>query len=280
MTAAPLAPQSAVYIGWLRHRRKAPVVHAFTYPLFMVMLDLDRIPELMRVSPLTSHNRWNWASFHDRDHFGDPARPLRQRLVEDAMTHGIALPEGPRFVLTHLRYAGYGFNPVSFYYCFDRAGSLCHVMAEVNNTFGGSRNYWLAPDRGGVATAGGEGPAVFTASASKALYVSPFMDTALDYGFSFTPPGATLVAHMTVADRVGAASLFDATLSLERRPCSAGAIRSALWRYPLMTAKVTAAIHFEALRLWRKGVPVVPRSHPRGLLESTSATWPSATVEP
>lgn len=274
-----VAPQSAVYVGWLRHRRQAPVVHEFTYPLFMVLLDLDRIPELMRVSRLTSHNRWNWASFYDCDHVGGAGRPLADRLVADATGHGITLPQGPRFVLTHLRYAGYGFNPVSFYYCLDRAGVLRHVMAEVNNTFGGSKHYWLTPERRSGAD-GRDVPVAFTAAASKALYVSPFMESNVDYRFSFTTPGARLVAHMTVSDRGAATPLFDATLSLERRPWNAAAIRSALWRYPLMTAKVTAAIHFEALRLWRKGLPVVPRSHPQGLMESPSTAWPSVTVEP
>ncbi len=75
---------SGLFVGTLRHRRFAPIAHAFTYPLFMALLDIDRVPELMRVSRLTSYNRWNWASFDDRDHLGDPARPLRERLAADA----------------------------------------------------------------------------------------------------------------------------------------------------------------------------------------------------
>ena len=105
---------SGLFVGTLRHRRFTPVAHAFTYPLFMVLLDVDRLPELMRVSRVTSYNRWNWASFHDRDHLGDPARGLRDRLAVDATRHGIDLPDGRIFLLTHLRYLGYGFNPVSF----------------------------------------------------------------------------------------------------------------------------------------------------------------------
>ena len=125
---------SGLFVGTLRHRRFTPVAHAFTYPLFMVLLDIDRVPELMRVSAVTSYNRWNWASFDDRDHLGDPSRPLRERLVVDAARHGIELPAGPIFLLTHLRYLGYCFNPVSFFYCFDRAEQLQVVLAEVSNT--------------------------------------------------------------------------------------------------------------------------------------------------
>jgi uncharacterized protein len=239
---------SGLFVGTLRHRRFTPVAHAFTYPLFMVLLDVDRVPELMRVSAVTGYNRWNWASFDDRDHLGDPSRPLRERLVVDARSHGIDLPAGPIFLLTHLRYLGYCFNPVSFFYCFDPADRLQVVLAEVRNTFGGSHRYWLRRD-----------PASrpFRAAAAKSLYVSPFMPVDLEYTFAFTPPATRLVAHMET--RQAGAVGFDATLSLERRPWNAREIRRALVRYPAMTAQVIAGIHWEALKLWWKGVPLVPR---------------------
>jgi DUF1365 family protein len=237
---------SGLFVGTLRHRRFAPVAHAFTYPLFMALLDIDRLPELMRVSRLTAHNRPNWASFHDRDHLGDPARTMRERLAADAARHGLDLPGGRIFLLTHLRYLGFVFNPVSFFYCLDASGRLSLVLAEVSNTFGGAHNYWLQ-HRGGSGR--------FRAAASKSLYVSPFMPADLDYTFAFTPPEDRLVAHMeTVRDGVVG---FDATLSLERRPWTAREIRRALFRHPAMTARVVAGIHWQALRLWWKGVPVV-----------------------
>jgi len=237
---------SGLFVGTLRHRRFTPAAHAFTYPLFMALLDIDRVPELMRVSAVTSWNRWNLASFDDRDHLGDPRLPLRERLSTDAAQQGIDLPGGPIFLLTHLRYFGYGFNPVSFFYCFDRDATLQLVMAEVTNTFGGRHNYWLRP---------GSASLTFRAAATKALEVSPFMPMDLEYAFAFTPPAARLVAHMKTI-KAGAAS-FDATLSLERRPWTAGEIHRALVRYPAMTATVMAGIHWQALRLWWRGVPVV-----------------------
>jgi DUF1365 family protein len=240
--------EPGLFVGTLRHRRQGPVRHAFTYPLFMVLLDIDRVPELMRTSRLTSHNRWNWASFDDRDHLGDPALPLRERLALDAARHGVELPDGPIFLLTHLRYLGYCFNPVSFSYCFDRAGHLQVILAEVSNTFGGAHNYWLRPDSPSH---------TFRATATKSLYVSPFMEAELDYAFAFTPPAARLVAHM---ETIKAGTVcFDATLSLERRPWTATEIRKVLFRYPAMTANVMVGIHWEALKLWWKGVPPVPR---------------------
>ena len=147
------------------------MVHAFTYPLFMVLLDIDRIPELMSASPFTSHNRWNWASFHDGDHFGDAAAPLRERLSQDAAAHGLSLPDGPVLLLTHLRYLGYCFNPVSFYYCHDAGGELRLILAEVNNTFGGSHNYWLTLDGAGSAAGGAAVAPVFKASAASNIVV-------------------------------------------------------------------------------------------------------------
>ncbi|MEO5741050.1 MAG: DUF1365 domain-containing protein [Vicinamibacterales bacterium] len=239
---------AGLFVGTLRHRRLAPVHHIFTYPLFMALLDVDRIPELMRVSRVTSCNRWNWASFDDRDHLGDPTRPLRERLAIDAARHHLALPDGRIFLLTHLRYLGYCFNPVSFFYCFDAAERLQLVLAEVNNTFGGSHAYWLRPD-----------PAsrTFRSAAEKSLYVSPFMPADLGYAFAFTPPASHLVAHMQTS-RQGSV-LFDATLSLERRPWTATEIHRALLRHPAMTGNVVAGIHWQALKLWWKGVPLVPR---------------------
>ena len=257
--------EPGLFVGTLRHRRFTPVGHAFTYPLFMALLDIDRVPELMNRSRFTSHNRWNWASFDDRDHFGDPGRPLRERLIADAARNGIEVPEGPVFLLTHLRYLGYGFNPVSFFYCCDRAHQLRLVLAEVRNTFGGTHNYWLRPD-----------PAArtFRSAASKSLYVSPFMPVDLDYTFAFTAPADRLVAHMQTR-RAGVVG-FDATLSLERRAWNATELRRLLLRHPAMTTNVIAQIHWQALKLWWKGVPVVPRVTPHGVGERAARGSESA----
>ena len=261
--------ESGLFIGTLRHRRFDPVPHAFSYPLFMALLDIARLPQLMSRSRLTSYNRWNWASFDDRDHLGDPARPLRERLAADAAQHGIELPDGPIFLLTHLRYLGYCFNPVSFFYCFDADERLQLVLAEVRNTFGGGHNYWLRPD-----------PAsrTFRAAAAKSLYVSPFLAVDLDYAFALTLPASRLVAHMNTVKE--GAVCFDATLSLARRPWIASEILRVLVRYPAMTAKVIAGIHWQALRLWWKGVPLVPRLTGDGVGERAAhALTPAAQAD-
>lgn len=260
MVTAAVRP--GVFTGLLRHRRFSPVSHEFTYPLFMVLLDVDRIPEMMRASRLTGYNRWNWASFHEADHLGDPRLPLRTRLMRDAAQHGLSLPDGPIYLLTHLRYLGYCFNPVSFFYCYDARGGLRLILAEVNNTFGGSHNYWLEPS---TASASGTGP--FKAAAAKSFYVSPFMPADMRYDFSFSTPGEQLVAHIGATDRSGGekAHRFDATLRLQYQPWSAAQIRRTLVRHPVMTARVVAGIHAQAVRLWVKGLPIVPRPTPDGV---------------
>ena len=244
---------SAIYFGNVRHRRFRPVPHSFSYGVFMAFLDIDRIKELTGISRLLSYNRFNWASYDERDHFGDPALSLRQRLELDAAAHGVSLPDGQVFLLTHLRYLGYNFNPVSFFYCYDAQERLQLVLAEVNSTFGESHNYWLSHDN--------ELPSANAKRyrRAKALHVSPFMSMKLDYTFTFTAPDRKLVAHMdTVED---GKPFFDATLNLERRPWSARSLHRALLSHPWMTAKVIGAIHWEALRLYLKKVPVF--THPR-----------------
>ena len=264
--------QSGLYVGKLRHRRFSPKAHDFAYPVFMAFLDIDKLPELMRVSPVSGYNKWNVTSYCERDHFGDPNIALRERLKIDAERNGIALPDGPIFLLTHLRYLGYVFNPVSFYYCCDSAGALQVMLAEVNNTFGETHNYWLdASNRRASTTA-----QRFTTP--KRMHVSPFMDMRMQYDWIFTEPGERLVAHMnTVTD---GKPFFDATLQLERREWTRGELHRTLAAYPFMTMRVIGAIHWEALKLWAKGVPVfshVPKGS-EGMRRRTEARSKEATT--
>ncbi|MGE0450982.1 MAG: DUF1365 domain-containing protein [Vicinamibacterales bacterium] len=265
------AVRPGIYSGTLRHRRSTPRVHDFTQRLFMVLLDVDRIPALMKTSWLTGYNRWSWASYHESDHVGDPGRPLRERLALDAARAGLALPDGPVFLLTHLRYLGYCFNPVSFFYCHDSGGVLRLLMAEVSNTVGGRQTYWV-PARP-------TGPHTFGGRAEKTLAVSPFMPADVVYSFSFSAPGERLGMHIRASGGTRRESHdLDATLLLRHRPWTAAAIRGALLRHPAMTASVIGRIHFEALRLWWKGVPIAPRSS--GSVTHRDATADASAAEP
>jgi uncharacterized protein len=250
-----MIPESGIYTGTLRHRRFQPRKHDFTYRLFMAWLDVDQIPSRMAKSRWTSYNRFNWASYYETDHFGDPRLPLRERLRKDAQAHGIDLPDGPIFLLTHLRYLGYCFNPISLYFFYERNDNLGTVLAEVNSTFGETSNYWL-PVSNRVPP---ENSLRFRVP--KVMHVSPFMGMDLDYEFVLTQPSDTLVIHMNTIVRDASPRPFDATLTLQHQPWAA--LPGALVRHPWMTAKVIGAIHWEAFRLYVKGIPVL--THPARL---------------
>lgn len=226
----------------------------------MAFLDIDEIPQVMSRSRWSSYNSFNWASFDERDHLGDPSVALRTRVERNAKEQGVELPSGGKiFLLTHLRYLGYNFNPISLFYCLDAAGNVHSILAEVNNTFGENRNYWLtAANRTAAANS-------MRHRCAKDMHVSPFMAMDLFYDFTLTNPSEKLVAHMETVDAaVGEdGKLFDATLTLERRPWTASNLRVGLVCHPWMTAKVIAAIHWEALRLYWKGAPVY--THPAKL---------------
>ena len=247
-----MIPESAIYEGTLRHRRLNPTPHDFSYPVFLSFLDVDRIPDLMAVSRFASYNRFNWTSFVERDHFGDKNLPLRKRLQKDASAHGIELPKGPIFLLTQLRYLGYVFNPISFFYCFGLTGNLEMVLAEVNNTFGETHNYWL---HDGCRIPAGNS---FRYKANKAFHVSPFLPMDLGYEFTFTNPEDTLTSHISVFE--DGRPKFDATLTLKKQAWTSTNLTSALLRFPLTTAMVVARIHWQAAKLLWKRVPVF--THP------------------
>ncbi len=255
---------SAIYRGWLRHRRFAPKLHDFRYPLFLMYLDLAELDEVFRGRWLWSTRRTALARFDRADHLGDPAVPLDQ-AVRDLVTQQTGFrPDGPIRLLTHLRYFGHCFNPVSFYYCFDAADTrvVC-MVAEVNNTPWGEHHcYVLHQPLRSV-------PGRYqTYRSEKVFHVSPFMPMDLVYDWGFSTPGDTLNVHMALqpasnADGVDQPKVFDATMQLARAPATAMQLAAALLRYPLMTVQVVAAIHWQALRLWLKRVPV--HTHPAKL---------------
>lgn len=247
--------RSAVYEGEVRHRRFAPVSNEFRYRMFLLYIDLAELPGLLEPYTLWSARRPNLAWFRRADYLGDPSVPL-DRAVRDLVEERLGFrPRGAVRLLTHLRYFGCMFNPVSFYYCFDEGDRRVEaIVAEITNTPWGERHAYVFGDRGNEAVH----PSWRRYRFPKAFHVSPFIDMAIDYDWRFREPGKTISVHMI--DREGGKRIFDATLSLRRRPVSSRTLASALLRYPLMTAKVGAAIYWQAFRLWTKRAPFFP--HP------------------
>lgn len=249
--------KSRLYTGTLRHRRHMPRDHAFRYQVFMVYLRLDEIDEVLAKSRFWTRSRFSPASFRREDFLGDPHKPLdeevRRRIREETGREH----HGPIYLLANLRYFGMQMNPIVCYYCFDENDEhLEHLVAEVTNTPWNERHsYVLTPS---------SGERVLRQEFAKDLHVSPFNPMAMRYDWRSNVPAERLAIHLENHSQRGRE--FDATLALQAEPITGRSLNAILWRFPLMTAKVAAAIYWQALKLFIKRVPL--HSHPGSTLQS------------
>ena len=246
--------RSGIYEGWVRHRRFATTPNAFRYRLFMMYLDLAETGDLFADRWLWSDRRPALARFCRDDHFGDPAVPLDQAvrdLVEERLGRR---PLGRIGVLTHLRYFGFVFNPVSVFYCHAEDGhGIDATVLEVHNTPWRERHLYVLDGRRP------EGRNRFRVA--KDFHVSPFLGMDIEYDLVIEPPTERLIAHMDCR-REGRTQL-DATLNLRRTEITGTSLARVLCQYPLMTMKVVAGIYWQALKLWWKKCPTFPHQGPK-----------------
>lgn len=246
---------SAIYEGRVTHRRHHPREHAFAYRMAQLYIDLDEVDDVFAGRRFWSTTHRALAEFRRADYLGPTDIPLAEavrRRVEQAT--GVR-PRGPIRLLTHLRYFGFVFNPVSFYYCFEPGGERLHsIVAEITNTPWNERHAYVLP----VATAHAQGD-VLRWDFDKTFHVSPFMAMERRYDWFIAPPGDDLRVQMHVLE--GATREFDATLYLRRREINGASLARVLLRYPFMTLRVVLAIHWQALRLWLKRTPI--HDHPQ-----------------
>lgn len=240
---------SAIYTGEVVHKRLKPRHHRLRYSVFTLLLDLAELPTLDRELRLFSWNRFNLFSFRETDHGPGDASGLEAHVRSVLAGHGLDLGAGRITLLCYPRVLGYVFNPLSVYFCHDEDDALRALVYEVSNTFGARRSYVVPVDADTDGT--------LFQDCQKQLYVSPFISVSGRYTFHVVPPERTTTVGVAVRDEDG--PVLKAHFAGQRKSLTDGALLRLLVRYPLMTVKVIAAIHYEALKLWLKGVRTVAR---------------------
>lgn len=239
-------PSSAIYECEVMHHRLQPKVHRFQYRVFYLWLDLDEISSPRSRPWLLGVNRAGLFSFHDKDHLGSEEGPLKARLLRWLAGQEVAVGSITHVrLLTFPRVLGYLFNPVCFYYCFRSDGTPVCAVAQVTNTFHEQKLYLLTQQ---------EADGRFRLLTPKHFYVSPFSDLELCFDFKLRVPGEHLEIH--VDDRRGEERILLSTLKGHRRPLTASRLLWFAVKYPFLTLKVIFLIHWHALLLWAKGLPV------------------------
>ena len=242
---------AALYVGEVMHARLKPVGHRFSYRVMSLLIDLDRLDAADRLSPLFGVNRAALYSFREADHGDRDGSPLRGYVERCAAGHGINLAGGRVVLLCYPRLLGYTFNPLSVYFCYRADGALALMIYEVRNTLGGIHPYVLPVKPGEISDAG------VRQQQDKLFFVSPFIEMAMRYHFRVLPPRQNVRLRILETDRDG--PLLSATFNGRRQALDTAGLLRAFFALPLVTLKIVAAIHWEALRLWVKGARLVPR---------------------
>jgi uncharacterized protein len=260
----PAGAAAALYFGDVMHARLKPVSHRFRYRVMSLLIDLDRLNEADRQSALFGVNRAALYSFNETDHGERDGSSLRAYAERRAAEHSIDLAGGRVWLLCYPRLMGYTFNPLSAYFCYRADGQLALIIYEVRNTFGDIHPYVLPVRPGEISAAG------VRQQQDKLFYVSPFIEMAMRYHFRVSPPNHNVKLRILESDREG--PLLAATFNGRRRALTTAALLRSFFLLPLVTFKIVAAIHWEALRLWLKGARLMPRAN-AGLATSKSSDY-------
>jgi DUF1365 family protein len=244
--------ETAIYFGAVVHQRFRPKLHRLRYRLAQLLIDIDELEGVTKRLRLFSYNRFNLIAFYDSDHGDRSNRPLREQVEALLRPAGVTVDGGAIRLLTMPRICGHVFNPISTWFCFTRDGRLRATIYEVTNTFK-DRHFYVIPaepdDRGSIRQ-----------SCEKALYVSPFMDLAMQYDFALKPPDARVSLVVTGSDCGG--KVIVASFVGKREALNDAALLRLLLGLPLMTLRVVVGIHWEAMKLWLKGIAIRRHSGP------------------
>ena len=273
----PPEAAACLYEGKVMHARMRPTEHRFSYNVFSILIDIDRLDEAGRMTPLLRVNRSGLLSFHEADHLEAGETSLRGQVDRQLRDAGVQAPAARIAIVCYPRLFGYVFNPLSVYYCWDGQDRLIALIYEVRNTFGGRHIYVCPVAEGELSDAG------VHQTAAKIFHVSPFMEMDKTYHFRMLPPGRSVRWRILETGPEG--PVLSATFSGECLALSTRSILGLLVRIPLMTFKVMAGIHYEAARLWWKKVPffgmkpyypepatVLGNNHPETIAQTEKST--------
>ncbi|MGI9509915.1 MAG: DUF1365 domain-containing protein [Geminicoccaceae bacterium] len=241
-----------LYVGRVMHHRLRPKRHRFIYRLFTLLIDVDRLADIDHRLRLLSVDRANLFSFHNKDHGprdGTPLRPWVEAMLETA---GIKEPAKHIRLLAMPRFLGYVFNPLSIYYCYDSEERLFAIVYEVKNTFGEQHPYVLSVQPRSATSER------IRHGCDKDFYVSPFIQAEATYRFNLNDPSEIL--DVRISESTEASTLLVAALQGERRPLTDRQLLIQAFKHPFLPQKVIASIHYEALKLWLKGISLQPRA--------------------
>ena len=244
--------KSALFPGHVTHARSRPKVHKLAYKIYSLLLDLDELQALDTKLKLFSVNRFNLFSFREKDRGDGSAAPLRAQ-IEDAMrSTGIEPDGGAIRLLTMPRILGWSFNPLSIFFCYNRDDRLTAILWEVDNTFKQRHGYMIPVE----ADASGR----IVQTCNKAFYVSPFMDMKLRYEFEVQPPAEKLAVRINTFDDEGL--VLTARHLAHRVELNDAALLRAFFAIPFLTLRVVGGIHWEAVKIWLKGIKLRKRPSP------------------
>lgn len=257
-----MIPATSLFVGNVMHCRTRPKAHKLRYRVFTMLLDLDDLSHLDQESRLFGYNRFAPFSFYDRDHGDGKAGGLKRWVVDQLQKGGLTFENGRVLVMCYPRVFGYVFNPLTLYFCYRENGALAAILYEVANTFGERHTYVIpSPD-------GNDG--MVRQACRKRFHVSPFLEQEGHYDFRINPPDEEVGVAIRFHDRAG--PMLFATFCGSRRPFTTKTLFGALVSFPLMTLKIIGAIHYEALRLWLKGIPVFPHRAQAAKITSSAPT--------
>ena len=240
--------ETCIYKGIITHRRFKPKRHFFSYKTFSIMFDLDELNELENKISIFSLNKFNIFSFYNKDHGKRDGSDLKKWVIQNLKRFNSDLNVSKIKLLCFPRIFGYVFNPLSIFYCYDKNLTLRAILYEVKNTFNEQHTYFFKVD---------DNKKIITQNCNKKFYVSPFIEMNTYYNFRLTDPKETLSIYIKQTDKRG--TILTACQIGKKEKISTKKLLINFLKHPLMTIKIIIAIHFEALKLWRKGVKLIKR---------------------